>query len=101
MTWVKNSAPYDYKTTCHIPRLFMGKAVPDRVDSLEGRYDLFIVGYHDNRCLILLRHIIEDTDHRHGPLAVQRGSRLVSQDNRTMGNGYLRAMHLFCMVIRR
>src|SRR3569833_2328907 len=61
---------------------FMRHAVADMVDALESGNDLFVVGNHDNGGFVLARHVVEDADHSHGALGIERCRGFVGQDHR-------------------
>jgi cytochrome c oxidase accessory protein FixG len=61
---------------------FVGAAVADVIQPLEGRDDLLVVRHHDDRRVVLQGHLVEDAHHGQRPLAVQRCGGLVGQDHR-------------------
>ena len=62
----------------------MGTTIANMIDSFEGGNDFFIVGNNDNGSLILTCHIVENTDHRECPLAVERSCRFIGKNDGRM-----------------
>lgn len=62
--------------------LLVRAAIADVVQALEGRNDLLLVRHHDVGGVHLHGHLVEDSHHRQGPLAVQRSGGLSGQDHR-------------------
>ena len=63
------------------PTFLMRPAVADMIEAFKCGNDLLVMGDDDDRGLIAGRHIIQNLDHRQGPLPIERRGWFIGEDH--------------------
>src|SRR3989339_518059 len=61
---------------------FIGHTVTDVINALEGRNDFFVMGHNDDCSLILMRHMVKNSNYCQCTFTVEGGCGLIGKNDR-------------------